>query len=78
MNKTPLLNLLASTASWGLFLLGIFDCSGALAERGTKSAGFRARETLLFVDVYGMILENADLFIFDEEIRRPTVLRQRR
>ena len=32
VNKTPLINLLASNGSSGLFLLGIIDCSGALAE----------------------------------------------
>ena len=63
VNKTPLINLLASNGSSGLFLLGIIDCSGALAEGGTKTAGFLARETLAFVNKYG--IENADLFIFD-------------
>ena len=66
VNKTPLINLLASNGSSGLFLLGIIDCSGALAEGGTKSAGFLARETLSFVATYG--IENADLFIFDGAI----------
>jgi hypothetical protein len=37
VSKTPLLNLLASKGNSGLFLLGMIDCSVALAEVGTKS-----------------------------------------